>query len=420
MAKIIKILSLGISQSNFLGQLYGDLQDKYENYKVGINNYYDVTKGQVPNKKDVFIEYFKFEKEIVTRFQSIRSFIELSLTKEFWEIYFFERSQDLSIKESYYFLRSFAYDKIITEKYILKTDYNIHHFHYCTPANLKYIHHFPKDKKVICSFWGSDLMRETGVANVFYVKKALDRANVITIQNVELAEMLYCKYGRELQNKTKIIQFTIHTKIYDFIDLLRNNTERIENFKTNYNIPHDKIVITVSHNAFAANNHFNILEVLEELSSQLKSMIVVVLPLGYGRNDEYIHRLERYKESSKIELVLLHQFFGPKETAFLRLCTDLMIQMPISDALSGAMTEVLYAGNHVIVGAWLPYGLLRRNGINYTEIEKYNELGGVIENYLNNPTFFRDTNNTNPDNIKVVLFPDKTTADWNSLFSNLL
>ena len=420
MAEIIKILSLGISQSNFLGQLYGDLQDKYENYKVGINNYYDVTKGQVPNKKDVFSEYFNFEKEKVTRFQSFTSFIELSFTKEFWEIYFFERSQGRSIKESYYFMRSFAYDKDLTEKYILTTGYDIYHFHYCNPGNLKYLHHFQTNKKVICSFWGSDLMRETGVANVFYVKKALDKASVITIQNAELAEMLYCKYGREFQNKTTIIQFTIHTKIYDFIDLLRNNIERIENFKTNYTIPHKKIVITVSHNAFAANNHFKILEVLEELPAQLISMIVVVLPLGYGRNDDYIHRLETYKESSKIELVLLHQFFGPEDTAMLRLCTDLMIQMPISDALSGAMTEVLYAGNHVVVGGWLPYGLLRRNGINYTEVEKYNELGGVIESYLNNPAFFRDTNKTNPDNIKVVLFPTKTTSDWNTLFSNLL
>ena len=419
MAKIIKILSHGISQSNFLGQLYGDLQDKYENYKVGINNYYDVSKGQVPNKQDVFSEYFNFEKEKVTRFHSLKSFFELSVTKEFWEIYFFERSQGRSIKESYYFLRSYAYDKIITEKYILTADYSIHHIHYCTPANLKYIHHFPKGKKVICSFWGSDLMRETGVANVFYVKKALDKARVITIQNVELAEMLYCKYGREFQNKTTIIQFTIHTKIYDFIDLLRNNTERIENFKTNYNIPHDKIVITVSHNAFASNNHFEVLEVLEELPSQLRSMIVVVLPLGYGRNDDYIHRLERYRESSKMELVLLHQFFAPEDTALLRLCADLMIQMPISDALSGAMTEVLYAGNHVIVGGWLPYGLLRRKGINYTEIEKYNELRGVIESYLNNPAFYRDKNNTNPDSIKFALFPDRTTADWNTLFSNI-
>lgn len=420
MAEIIKILSLGISQSNYLGQLYGDLQDKYKNYKVGINNYYDVTKGQVPNKQDVFSEYFNFEKKKVTPFHSFKSFIELSFTKEFWEMYFFERSQGRSIKETYYFLRSFAYDKVVTEKFILATGYDIYHFHYCNPANLKYIHHFPKGKKVICSFWGSDLMRETGVANVFYVKKALDRASVITIQNAELAEMMYCKYGRELRDKTAIIQFTIHTKIYDNIDLMRSNVERIENFKNTYNIPQDKIVITVSHNAFAANNHFKILAALEELPSKLRNMIVVILPLGYGRNDDYIHKLEMYKESSKVELVLLHQFFGPEETALLRLCTDLMIQMPISDALSGAMTEVLYAGNHVIVGGWLPYGLLRRKGINYSEIEKYNELRVVIESYLNNPAFFRDKNNTNPDSIKFALFPDKTTADWNTLFSTLL
>lgn len=420
MAKTIKILSLGLSQSNFLSQLYGDLQNKYENYKVGVDKYHDISKGQIINKKEVFNEYFDFEKEIVTRFQSIRSFIQRSFTKEFWEIYFFERSQGRSIKETYYFLRSYAYDKVIVEQYILNADYNIYHFHYCTPERLKYIHHFPENKKIICSFWGSDLMRETGIRNVFYVKKALEKADIITIQNAELAEMLYCKYGREFKDKTKLIQFTIHTEVYNYIDAMRDDMERINFFKSYYKIPYHKKVIVVSHNASAANNHFKILQSLEILPAEIVSKILVLIPLGYGRNENYIKSLESYKKSSTLQIVMLHQFLGPEETALLRICTDIMIQMPISDALSGAMTEVLYAGKQVYVGSWLPYGLLRRNGVSFTEIESFSDIIKVVRNYFQDESYIRSKNSYNAKKIKTFLFPDKTTFDWNEIYEKLL
>lgn len=420
MPSTVKILSLGISQSNFLGQLYGDLQRKFNNYTVSIDKYYDLSQGQVDYEKKIFKEYYNFDKEKVTRYQSIKSFTKLFFTKKFWEIYFFERSQGKSIKESYYFLRSFAYDKVITENYILSSRHNIYHFHYCNPNNLKYLHFFSDDIKVVCSFWGSDLMRETGVDNVFYVSKALQKADIITIQNAELAEMMYCKYGRDLQEKTKIIQFTLHSEIYNFIDDYRSNEEKISHFKIKNEIPLDKIVVAISHNAFEANNHFKIMEALKRISDTHKKEIVLLLPLGYGRSNEYILKLEEYVKSYPVETVLLHKFFGPEETALLRLSTDIMIQMPISDALSGAMTEVLYAGNHVIYGGWLPYGVLRRKGLHFDEIEDFNELPIVIENFLANKNLVKNRNEMNKIKIKSFLFPEKTTTDWNTIFEKLI
>src|SRR5690606_25004541 len=133
----------------------------------------------------IFSEYFDFSSQKVTRYQSVKSFFRLLKRKSFWNIYFFERSKGSTIRESYYVMRSYAYDKVIVDRYILKAGYNFYHFHYCNPTNLKYLHHFPDGKKVICSFWGSDLMRETGVDNVFYVSKALEKADCITVQNAE-------------------------------------------------------------------------------------------------------------------------------------------------------------------------------------------------------------------------------------------
>ena len=263
-------------------------------------------------------------------------------------------------------------------------------------------------------------MRETGVRNVFYVKKALEKACVISIQNAELAEMMYCKYGRTLQIKTEIIQFTIHTEIYTFIDQFRNDNERITQFKLQKNIPLDKMIVAISHNAFAANNHFKILEQIEQLLQETKNNLAIILPLGYGRNEDYINKLEGFKSSSTIKIIFLHQFFDPEEIALLRLSTDVMIQMPVSDALSAAMTEVLYAGKQVFAGSWLPYGLLRRNGVHYTEIENYDQLPNALENYIKNVIVLKKLNKKNAKRISSFLFPDKTTTAWNTIFENLI
>lgn len=51
-----------------------------------------------------------------------------------------------------------------------------------------------------------------------------------------------------------------------------------------------------------------------------------------------------------------------------------MIHVRIRDALSGMMTEVLYTGNTLIAGGWLPFVILRRNQIYFEEFEKFENL----------------------------------------------
>ncbi|HAO07851.1 MAG TPA: hypothetical protein DCQ50_12920 [Chryseobacterium sp.] len=419
MNNTIKILALGISQSNFLNQLYGDLRKKYDHYSFAIDNFFDISRGQLKNDDSLYSNSYFFEKEKISRFESIKTFLNFSREKLFWEVFYFELSKGKTYKETYYFLRSMAYNKAIVERYILPLDFDVFHFHYCNPQNLRYLHFIPKGRKVVCSFWGSDLMRETGIDNVFYVTKALQNADVITVQNHELAEMLYCKYGREQAKKTKIIQFTIHTEIYDKIDELRNNQEKINDFKLKYHLPVNKTIIAVSHNAFRGNQLLEILTELEKLSKPVKDRISVLLHLGYGREKKYLDELSQFISESDLNIVEIHSYFGPEEMALLRLSTDIMIQMPISDALSGAMTEILYAGKQVYAGAWLPYGILRRNGVSFFEIDEHKKIPQSIEDYFSRRESLINQNKFNPDKIKNFLFPDKTTADWNQLFHHL-
>jgi len=98
--------------------------------------------------------------------------------------------------------------------------------------------------------------------------------------------------------------------------------------------------------------------------------------------------------------------------------TDVLVQMPVSDALSAAMTEVLYAGNLVIAGSWLPYGILRRHGINYTEVTDFSELPKTLEFLIQNLDKSKLEITDNTSNIQKFLSIERTSREWISLFNN--
>lgn len=413
-----KILVLGIGQSNFLNQLYGEILKEDNNFEIDIDGYSNLSKITESNTSSIYSKHFNFNKTKVSKFKLYLIFINFFFTSFSFKIVFFELSQQTKLKKIKDLLIQFALAKETVKKHILPQNYDILHFHFCTPKNLIYLNFLPKNQKTICSFWGSDLLRITSASNVFYVEKALRKATKVTIQTKDLAEMLYCKYGRFLYDKTETLLFTLNREIFDAIDLLKDDSDAIAKFKQNLNIPLDKIIISVGHNAFSENNHIAILNQLKKLSEIDKNKIAVIFPLGYGRNERYISELEMLVDEIKdFKIIKLHEFFNPRQTALLRLITDLMIQMPISDALSGAMTEVLYAGNKVIVGSWLPYGILSRNGLPLEVIENFNELPKKVSEILENDLSLKSYQNASI--IKSFMFPEATTPKWIELFNNL-
>ncbi|TDO77462.1 hypothetical protein EV143_104226 [Flavobacterium chryseum] len=409
-----KILVLGIGQSNFLNQLYENLSIDNPSLSIDIDGYVDISQGKNLSSNFQYGNYFDFKKVKIHKILLLKKMFQLLFSNFFWKIVFFELSQGLTIKKFFDLIKEYTRTKYIVENYIQPKNYQIFHFHFCTPENLKYLYFLSKNSKSICSFWGSDLLRATGPSNVFYVQLALEKASIVTVQTRELAEVLFCKYGRNLTQKTQYLPFTISTKIYESIDKYKLDFKVIEDFKIKYKIPVDRKVIVISHNAFKENNHIKVLEELNKISNSIKKEITVVLPLAYGRDEKYINKLKAIKIEN-IEITLILDYFDSNEIALLRLATDIMIQMPISDALSGTMTEVLYAGNKVIAGSWLPYGLLRRKEVIFSEIDDFSDLVPAIEKLLKSTE-----NNNNSAIIKSILFPNTTTPLWNNLFKNLL
>lgn len=414
MKRANRILVLGIGQSNFLDQLYENLVIDNASLVIDIDGYNDISKRKDLSENFQYNNYLNFKNIKIQKINLFKKGIQLFFGDIFWKIIFFELTQKMNFKKFKELIKEYSRAKYIVDNYIQPANYDVFHFHFCSPENLRYLYFLSKDEKSICSFWGSDLLRLTGASNVFYVQLALKRASVISVQTRELAEILFCKYGRELTQKTKYLPFTISTKIYSDIDNCKSDYEKIREFKTKFKIPLNKKNIVVSHNAFRENNHIKILEELKDLPYSLKKEITVILPLAYGGNNEYIEELKAISIEG-IEIVLIIDYLESTEIALLRLVTDIMIQMPISDALSAAMTEVLYAGNKVITGSWLPYGVLRRKGVYFSEVDDFSEILPTIIDLLNSNNIV-----DNKSIIKSFLFPDTTTPLWNELFKSVL
>jgi len=415
-----KILVLGIGQSNFLNQLYGSIKERKPNYEIYLDKFNDISKGKSIQETQLFNQKLELDKIKIKKISGVYYLISFLFSRLFYQIVFFELSQKSSFKKIRKQIFKFIRAKYITDKFILPLKFNVYHFHYCTPENLIYTNFLPKSSKILLSFWGSDLMRETGVSNVYYMQNILDKATKITMQSPEMRLIFQSKYGKQNRDKVIDVRFTIDRKIFDYINVFSENKEELKRFKQYYFKDADQIIIAIGHNAFMENNHILIMEQLNSLSKSYAEKITFLLHLSYGGKKDYIEELKKIATDFKdLNFVIIEDYFGQEDIAKLRLVTDVIIQMPDTDALSGAMTEVLYAGNSAIVAGWLPYGILRRNDVYFEEIEGFNFLNLAIEKVINKTKEQEQKLEKNKEKIEDFLFPDTTTKDWINILEKL-
>ena len=109
-----------------------------------------------------------------------------------------------------------------------------------------------------------------------------------------------------------------------------------------------------------------------------------------------------------------------EELALLKIISDVTIQVPYNDALSSAIMEVLYAKNITLAGAWLPYGVYKRNNINYEEIDSINSLTIKLTSVLENIELYKRRNMNNPKHIKKTFLSEDIIQNWIDIYNELM
>lgn len=416
MTSALKILILGIGQSNFLDQLYGGVRGSGIHFRFSLANYRDISKTSQDFNRDIYDENLQLGTYKPGFFALCGAMLSFSFTAFFWQIFHLERSQQKSLRQILTELRRYAVGRYVVRRILLPRGFDVYHFHFCTPENLVYMQFLPPSARTICSFWGSDLMRLTGPANIFYVSRALHRASAITIQTQELAQMVFAKYGQSLRGKVETLLFTAHPDLYDKMDELTHKQSKSEFCARHHLNPEHRIAV-IGHNGYEGNNHLRILEVLEKLPSEILANTIFLLPIGYGGSPAYLRKIEAaVARSTTVRYLLVRDFLGPEETALFRKAADVYVHAPISDALSGTLTEFLYAGTPVIAGAWLPYKILSAHHIAFSEINSFDELPERLTQVLESA---EPRDGGNVSKLRSFLLPDKTNPAWTTLFNKV-
>jgi hypothetical protein len=411
-----KILVLGLGQNNFLSFLYSKLKKQDDTFYISAPFYTEI------NTESQHESWMYENNKIKTKSSPLSLLISLFtclFSQHFYQTFFFILCIEAKIGKAFHFVYEHMKAKAFFNQNKNFQNYDTFHFHFMQYSYLRELFLVPKNKKIVCTFWGSDLLRTSDILNFYFVKKALNRATVITCQSLELKEIILAKFGRQLNDKIKIAIFPVNEKIYDEIDLNDNNARAIHLFKSNYGYSLDKINILVGHNGSTSNNHLKVIQSLEKM--QQKEDIHLIINLNYAITEEekisYKKSLTETLTTLGCSFVILEKYFVNEELAISRLASDIFIHTPISDALSGTMLELLYASNIVITGSWLPYKTFKAANLTYFEINDFSELPKKLDTIIENSISEKEQASHNKLLVRDAFLGDKLVLKWSQILS---
>lgn len=229
-------------------------------------------------------------------------------------------------------------------------------------------------KKVIVSYWGSDLLNSL-VGAKHINRKILDAADYITLETPMMRRIFQQKYNGVYDDKVREVRFGF--SVLDTID--KSLAEDVDAFARSNGFPPNKDMIVVGYNRAKTQNHIGIINSIIQAGID-RNKYYIVIPWTYAYSSvRYYRKLKKLLNTSGYEYRFLTTFMNEKEVAYLRKLTYVMVQVQKTDSMSASMMETLYAGNIVVTGDWLPYGDFLESGLNIVTVGSVKEVGGIIK-----------------------------------------
>lgn len=256
---------------------------------------------------------------------------------------------------------------------------DIFHLHYVTSYPLRLLGLIRRNcKRIVVSYWGSDLLRATEAENK-KKRKHLRYVDCITVCTTHMKQAFEKIYGGLYADKLNVIDFGINT--YKSIDEYNRRTNAVRT----YNYPEKpEVMIMVGYNGSEEQQHIRVLEQLNLLPLDLQNRIRVVIPLTYGLGKQsYLEEIKKTIETGgHYQYQILSNFMSPDEMAALYAGTDIMIHAQTTDALSGTVQELLYAGVLVLNPKWLTYREMEERNVYYLVYSDFEEMREQLKSVL--------------------------------------
>ncbi len=225
--------------------------------------------------------------------------------------------------------------------------------------------------KWVCSYWGSDLLRQTGV-ELARMKRYLAQCDHVTVHSSLHIQRIQTLFGERIAAKTALVYFG--QTVYADIDRVRAMADKAA-CKAHFGLPVDKPVICLGYNASPTHKHLELLKGLRTLPEDTLKSWSLVLQMTYGSMDNsYFDTVKEAAAAMPCHTLLLTEFMDGTESAYLRLAADVFVLAIPTDAFSASLQEYLYAGARVLRAKWLKYPQLTELGI---DTEEFSELAQV-------------------------------------------
>lgn len=160
----------------------------------------------------------------------------------------------------------------------------------------------------------------------------------------------------------------------------------------------DKIFIACGYNGSKGQRHLKIIEAVNKLGKETKDKIFLIFPMTYGTPEGYIQSLNNVLENSGIDYKIFDKRLSFEELMYLRIASDIVINIQVTDAFAGSIQEHIMTGGVMILGEWLPYSILDKNGI-FTIKTSVEGLSNNIQKVVDNFEYYKDKSSYNTEKI---------------------
>ncbi|MCK0097482.1 hypothetical protein MWU60_18035 [Yoonia sp. F2084L] len=229
--------------------------------------------------------------------------------------------------------------------------------------------------RVVGLAYGSDVLRRKKSFD-FLLRVGFRRIDVIAATNDNVLNALLSDFPFLTKCSPKIIRFGLSV----FDEILKIDEITPSKAKSMLGFDREKDLVCLGYSASPGQRQMDLLEFFETHLDQFENLTFVV-PIQYGSNSISSAIKKKCElinlKTGRAQFFALEEFHGPEKSALMRRATDVLINHSVSDAFSGTVQEVVYAGNLVLSGDHLPYNKMPGFG---SAIRPFRSLADMASN----------------------------------------
>jgi hypothetical protein len=270
-------------------------------------------------------------------------------------------------------------------------------------------------KRVIVSYWGSDILRIRG--RNYVSKKMLSYVDDITFVSSSLISKFNSVFGNKFDNKIHLIDFGCEN-----LDYISKKFGEEDLIREKYNIDSKKTIISIGYNNSPAQQHLEVIKQLSKFDMQALSNIHIIVRLTYGNGDkEYVDSIKQLLTNLHCTSTIVEQYLNDEKIAELTLLSDIFIHAQTTDALSASVCEHLYSKCLVFNPSWIKYKELE-NKVFYIQYKDFDDLYNKLIDCLERKKNSRYLNllENNSKEIYNLCSWESKISGWRKLFSQCL